>query len=80
MHRLNTLLKSQNDCRTDICKKYEELERSYEDQAKQLRTACAQMNCLQERLALMDKRQEEHNMEVKLHWRPQLKYRKHLTI
>ncbi|XP_069962537.1 putative leucine-rich repeat-containing protein DDB_G0290503 isoform X7 [Bactrocera oleae] len=66
MHRLNTLLKSQNDCRTDICKKYEELERSYEDQAKQLRTACAQMNCLQERLALMDKRQEEHNMERNL--------------
>ncbi|XP_054082250.1 uncharacterized protein LOC105220142 isoform X7 [Zeugodacus cucurbitae] len=67
MHRLNTLLKSQNDCRADICKKYEELERNYEDQAKQLRAACAQMNCLQERLALMDKRQEEHNMEVLMH-------------
>ncbi|XP_054082251.1 uncharacterized protein LOC105220142 isoform X8 [Zeugodacus cucurbitae] len=66
MHRLNTLLKSQNDCRADICKKYEELERNYEDQAKQLRAACAQMNCLQERLALMDKRQEEHNMERNL--------------
>ncbi|XP_049305899.1 polyamine-modulated factor 1-binding protein 1 isoform X7 [Bactrocera dorsalis] len=66
MHRLNKLLKSQNDCRTDICKKYEELERNYEDQAKQLRAACAQMNCLQERLALMDKRQEEHNMERNL--------------
>ncbi|XP_039950641.1 polyamine-modulated factor 1-binding protein 1 isoform X2 [Bactrocera tryoni] len=66
LHRLNKLLKSQNDCRTDICKKYEELERNYEDQAKQLRAACAQMNCLQERLALMDKRQEEHNMERNL--------------
>uniref|UniRef100_A0A0K8WC13 Uncharacterized protein n=1 Tax=Bactrocera latifrons TaxID=174628 RepID=A0A0K8WC13_BACLA len=66
MHRLNKLLKSQNDCRIDICKKYEELERNYEDQAKQLRAACAQMNCLQECLALMDKRQEEHNMERNL--------------
>ncbi|XP_023159218.1 interaptin isoform X1 [Ceratitis capitata] len=66
MHRLNALLKSQNDCRSDICKKYEELERNYEDQAKQLRAACTQMNCLQDRLALMDKRQEEHNMERNL--------------
>ncbi|XP_054744386.1 interaptin [Anastrepha obliqua] len=66
MHRLNTLLKSQDSCRTDICKKYEELERNYEDQAKQLRAACAQMNCLQERLGLLDKRQEEHNMERNL--------------
>ncbi|XP_067622544.1 golgin subfamily A member 6-like protein 1 [Eurosta solidaginis] len=66
MHRLKLMIKSQDSCRTDISKKYEELERNYEDQTKQLRSACTQMNFLQERLAMMDKRQEEHNMERNL--------------
>ncbi|XP_036340489.1 coiled-coil domain-containing protein 18-like [Rhagoletis pomonella] len=66
MDRLYTVLKSQDACSKDICKKYKELERNYEDQAKQLRTACVQMNCLQERLAQRDKRQEEHNLEQNL--------------
>lgn len=62
--RLAGLLKSQEVHRSDLAKKYDSLEESFEDQAKKLRTANAQLTVLNERFQLMERQQHEHNLEV----------------
>lgn len=49
----------------ELAAKYEALEQNYEDQAKKLRTANNQLCMLNERFQLMEKHQNEHNMEVR---------------
>lgn len=49
----------------ELAAKYEALEQNYEDQAKKLRTANTQLCMLNERFQIMEKRQNEHNMEVR---------------
>lgn len=63
--RLGSLLKSQESHRMELAAKYEDLERNYEDQAKKLRTANNQLCMLNERFQVMERRQIDHNMEVR---------------
>lgn len=67
--RLAALLKSQESHRMELAGKYEQLEKSFEDQTKQLRTAKGQLSMLSERFQVLENRQAEHNMEVRKSWR-----------
>ncbi|XP_061396018.1 CAP-Gly domain-containing linker protein 1 [Musca vetustissima] len=65
IQRLSGLLKSQESHRLGLAKKYEDLEENFEDQAKKLRTANAQLTVLNERFQLMEREQHRHNLERK---------------
>ncbi|XP_075153610.1 yuri gagarin isoform X2 [Haematobia irritans] len=57
------LLKSQENHRLELAKKYDSLEKNFDDQSKKLRAADAQLRVLGERLKLMEKDQQEHKIE-----------------
>lgn len=62
-----SLLKAQEDERQKIMKNNESAMEMYEKQHKELRRANRDVQCLQDRLSLLEKNQEELKTEVSWH-------------
>lgn len=64
VQRLASLLKNQEDHRMSLAKKYEILEKSFDEQAERLREANIQLNTLNEHFSNLEKLEAQHKIEV----------------
>lgn len=64
VQRLASLLKNQEDHRMDLAKKYDILEKSFDEQAERLREANIKLNTLNEHYSNLEKRETQHKIEV----------------
>ncbi|XP_034129124.1 restin homolog isoform X2 [Drosophila guanche] len=66
LRELTTLLKSREELRAELCKEHEELERTYEDQCKELKKSKKRQQCLEESVSQGEKVLEEVTVERNL--------------
>lgn len=64
VQRLASLLKNQESHRMSLAKKYEDLEKSFNEQADHLREANIQISTLNEHFCNLEKMETQHKVEV----------------
>lgn len=64
--RLASLLKNQEEHRMSLAKKYEDLEKCFNEQGEHLREANIQITTLNEHFCNLEKLETQHKVEVKI--------------